>query len=149
MNLTLQKKLVSKAFKCSPKRVKIDPSKYGEVKEAITRFDVKGLVNKGIIEIVPKTGISNFHHNIKRKQKRKGRQKGHGSSKGRAGARKDKKRFWINAIRAQRSLLKKLKAKKLLDLDNYKILYKKAKGGFFRSTRHIKIFAEEQKMLKK
>lgn len=149
MDLTLQKRLASTMLQCSPKRVKMDPSRYTEIKEAITRFDVKNLIRKGIIEVVPASGISNYAKNITNKQKRKGRQKGHGSRKGKSTARKDLKKNWIIAIRGQRLLLKKLKNKKLIDQLGYKLLYKKSKGGFFRSTRHIKTYVEEQKLIKK
>lgn len=149
MDLSLQKRIASALLQCSPKRIKIDPSNYSEVKEAITRFDVNNLVNKGLIKIIPKKGISNFHINIKRKQKRKGRQKGAGSRKGKHTARIDLKKTWMNSVRRQRKLLKKLKAKKFLAKKDYKILYLKSKGGFFRSSRHIKTYLEEQKLIKK
>ena len=52
-------------------------------------------------------------------------------------------------IRAQRSLIAELKAKEIVDAAGYKELYRKAKGGFFRNRRHIKLYIEENNLVKK
>ena len=51
----------------------------------------------------------------------------------------------MNAVRAQRTLLKELKEKKEIDAKLYKELYLKVKGGFFRSKRHIQLYLKERK----
>ena len=42
---------------------------------------------------------------------------------------------------------KRLKDKGLLDNKNYKELYLKAKGGFFRSERHLKTYINERGLI--
>ena len=78
----------------------------------------------------------------------KGRQKGHGRRKGKSTARLSKKEKWMNIIRLQRTFLKLLREKQVLTPKNYKVLYMKSKGGFFRSKRHIKLYMEENKLTK-
>ena len=53
----------------------------------------------------------------------------------------------MTKIRLQRKFLNELKESKLLSIENYKDLYKKAKGGYFRSKRHIKLFIDEHKLI--
>ncbi len=109
MNLKTQHRIIASLFGVGKKRVWIDPEKGSEVKEAITKRDIKGLVKKGIIVIKPSRGISSYRTNKNRAQKRKGRQKNIGSRKGAFGARVGKKSTWIVKIRSQKLLLKELK----------------------------------------
>ena len=146
MKLKTQHRIAESLFGVGRKRVWIDPTKASEVKEAITKKDIRGLVKKGIIMILPKHGTSSFRINKKRLQKRKGRQKNIGSRKGSFGARVSKKHLWIIKIRNQKSLLKELRNKALISRKDYRMLYKKAKGGFFRSVRHVKLFIEEHNL---
>jgi len=147
MKLKLQHRMASSLFGVGKKRIWIDSSKLNDVKEAITKRDIRGLIKTGVIKILPKRGISSSRINKTRSQKRKGRQKNIGSRKGSFGARIDKKRLWIIKIRNQKSFLKDLRNKNLISKKNYRMLYKKAKGGFFRSQRHIKLFIEEHNLL--
>lgn len=55
----------------------------------------------------------------------------------------------MSRIRAQRDLLKRLRDHDLIAQPTFNSLYQKAKGGFFRSTGHIKIYLEEQKLFLK
>jgi len=148
MKLKVQKRITKSLFKVGKKRVKFDPEKLGEIKEAITKGDIKGLVNKKIVKIKQKTGSSRFRARKKLVQKRKGRQKGKGSRKGKATARLKPKKVWMTKIRLQRSFLKTLKEKNLIENKVYRELYLKAKGGFFRSKRHLRTYIEERKLLK-
>lgn len=142
--MELQKRLAGTVLKCSPNRIKLDPSKLSEVKEAITKFDIKNLVNRGVITRKPIKGSSRVRARKIASQKRKGRRKGHGSRKGKFNARANEKRIWINNVRAQRVVLKNIRDKKLVLTSDYQTLYRKVKGGFFRSVRHMKMFMEEK-----
>ena len=44
-----QKRLAAYILKCSPKKVKFDETKLEEIKEAITKADIRGLIAQGII----------------------------------------------------------------------------------------------------
>ena len=52
-------------------------------------------------------------------------------------------------MRTQRGFLKELKEKKIVTGLIYRQLYRKSKGGFFRSKRHIKLYVEEHDLTKK
>lgn len=147
--MRLQKRIAGQLLKCSPKRIRFSPEKIEEIKSAITKQDIRGLISSGAITETPVRGISKGRTRKTKAQKRKGRQKGHGSRKGKWTARLEQKSRWITAVRAQRNLLKKLKAKKLITPKDFRNMYAKVKGGFFRSTRHIKLYLEEKGMLRK
>lgn len=147
--MELQKRLAADILGCGPKRIRFDPEKLSEIKEAITKFDVQRLIKKGTVKKLQKKGISRARAKKIQIQKRKKRRKGYGSRKGTAKARRNPKTTWINAVRAQRELLKKLRAKNLIEKSTFRDLYRKVKGGFFRSTKHIKIYLEEQHLVKK
>jgi len=49
-------------------------------------------------------------------------------------------------IRLQRTFLKELYDKEYLTTEVYRDLYKKAKGGFFRSKRHIKLYVDDNNL---
>ena len=85
---------------------------------------------------------------ILKRQKRSGRRKGYGSRKGKANARAADKLAWKNQIRSQRALLKIMKEKGNITKKVYRGLYEKAKGGFFRSRKHLKLYIEERNLAK-
>ena len=148
MELKIQKRLAAQVLKCSPKRIRLDVERLEEIKEAITKADIRSLINNKAIMRVQKKGISRFKAKIRHLKKKKGRYKGFGSRKGRNTARSPPKRRWMNAVRLQRSVLKMLKAKKTIDNKVFYELYAKVKGGFFRSKRHLELYIQEHKLVK-
>lgn len=146
--MKVQKKLAGKILKCSPKRIKLDSSKLAEIKEAITKHDVKLLLGKKVITSKQKKGVSRSRANKILVQKKKGLRKSSGSRKGTANARLNTKRTWIIKIRKQRDLIKRLYSSGKIDGKTYRNIYRKCKGNFFRSVRHIKIYLEEHGLFK-
>jgi large subunit ribosomal protein L19e len=140
MKLNTQKGLSAKLLNCSKKRVIFDTERLEEIKEAITKADLRGLIKDKGISAKPIKGISRGRARKGQEQKRKGRQKGHSSRKGKKTARLPKKKAWMIKIRNQRKFIKELKDKKITNKKINSDLRSKAKGGFFRSKRHIKIF---------
>ena len=149
MQLTVQRRLAGDLLDCSQKRVSFDQSRLNDIKEAITKADIKALIREKAINEVPVKGISRLRAKIRHAQRVKGRQRGHGKRKGRKTAREESKRRWINAVRSQRKFLQELKQSKSLDSKTFRSLYLKSKGGFFRSKRHIKLYITEHKLVKK
>jgi len=148
MRLKSQRRLAAQLLKVGENRVWFDKDRLEEVKEAITKIDIKKLIKDLAIQAKPKKSISGFRRRKKYLQKRKGRQQGKGSRKGTLNARQPAKRVWMTKVRLQRSLLKKLRDKKIIDPKNYRNLYRKSKGGFFRSRRHVLLYLEEQGVFK-
>ncbi len=149
MELKVQKRLAGKVLKCSHYRVKLDINRLSDIKEAITKADIRSLVNEGAITEKPIKGISRGRARKKQRQKRKGRRQGAGSRKGSPGARLSRKDSWIARARSQRRFLSELKLKKLISAKTARTVYSKIKGGFFRSKRHIKLFLEENSLFNK
>ena len=147
MKLKNQRELASKVLKSGKKRIYLDPTKLTEIKEAITKTDIRSLISQKIIKVKPKKGISKFRSRKRRMQRAKGRQKGYGSRKGKKTARLPRKKAWMLKVRAQRNLLQQLKPK--LSSRDYRFLRKRIKGGFFRSRRHINLYITEQGFIKK
>lgn len=146
--MKLQKRLAAEALNCTPSRVRFAQDSLDEIKEAITKFDIRRAIKQGAITKVPARGTSRVRARKNQEQRRKGRRKGHGSRKGKASARADPKTTWMSLVRSQRTLLVKLKAKGLLETSTFRTLYRKVHGGFFRSAHHIKMYVKEKGLLK-
>ncbi len=144
--LNVQKRIASSLLKGSKKRVQFDSNRLEEIKEAITRADLKSLITSRAIAMKQKKGVSRARAKIIQIQKAKGQKKGPGKRKGKATARTPRKELWITKIRTQRKFIKELKEKGLVSGETYRDLYMKSKGGFFRSKRHIKLYLTEQKL---
>jgi large subunit ribosomal protein L19e len=148
MRLNIQKRLASDVLNVSKYRIVLDPNRFEDIKEAITKADIKSLIKDGAIKFKQEKGTSKSRARKISIQKSKGRRRGPGSIKGATGARLWRKKKWMDSIRSQRKLLKIIREKKLVDKSAYRSLYLKSKGGFFRSKRHIKVYMQEHGMLK-
>ncbi|AKB29708.1 LSU ribosomal protein L19e [Methanosarcina siciliae C2J] len=144
-----QKKLASKVLGCGLDRVWLDPEASEEIASAITREDIRGLIEKGTIKVKPVKGVSRGRARALDAKRKYGHCKGYGSRKGKKGARTPKKEQWIKKIRALRRRLKELRADGALDKSVYCRLYRKAKGGEYRSVSHLNSHLESEKLLKK
>ena len=148
MKLKAQKRIAADVMKCSPKRVVFDTTKLKDIKEAITKADIRGMIIDEFIQKKRKKGISCARSKQTKIQKAKGRQKGPGSKKGKKTARTPKKETWMARVRLQRNFLRTLKEKKAIANNIYWDLYRKIKGGFFRSKRHLQLYISEKKLAK-
>ena len=143
-DLTLQKRLASRVLKAGLKRVNFDPARLNDIKAAITKEDIRQLVGEGAISAVPVKGISRGRARKFAVQRAKGLRKGPGSRKAKPTARVPSKDTWMARVRAQRALLAELKKGGVLTTEGHKDLYRKSKGGFFRSVRHLKLYMNER-----
>ncbi len=147
VNLTKQRKIAAKVLHVGMGRVWIDPEATGDVAEAITRDDIRGLIEDGVIQKIQKRGVSSGRSRVIMRQKAMGRRKGHGSRKGARGARSGKKARWMTKIRALRRRLKELRAGEALDKTAYRMLYNKASGGEFRNVAHLNDYIATHELL--
>jgi len=129
--------MASDLLKCGRDRVWLDPAAMEEIGEAVTRSDIRSLVNSRLIKKMPIKGTSSGRRKARMEQKRKGRRKGHGKRKGAKGARAPKKERWMKTIRALRSQLRELKSGGKIDPSTYRTYYRKSNGGMFRSRAHL------------
>jgi large subunit ribosomal protein L19e len=148
MDLKNQRRMASELLKCGVNRVWIDPNRSEDISDAITRADVRILINSGAIAARQKKGVSRGRAEFEKAQKRKGRQSGHGSRRGKKGARKPSKERWMQAIRPIRLKLKELRDTGKIDRSTYRIYYLKAKGGVFKSRSHLITHLKSEDILK-
>jgi large subunit ribosomal protein L19e len=144
-DLANQKRLASKVLKVGVTRVWMDPERLEDIATAITREDIRGLVEEGVVKRRAVIGISRGRARARDIKRAKGHRKGHGSRRGAKYARTPKKESWMRKIRAQRKVLKAMRDEKTIDAHAYRILYLKAKGGEFRNVAHLKSYIAYQK----
>ena len=97
-----QKRLSASILKCGENRIWINPEELEQVAGAITREDVRGLIEDGIIKRKQSKGVSRGRARKRQIKRKVGRRTGQGSRKGKTNARLAKKRKWIRKIRSQR-----------------------------------------------
>ncbi|WP_297465300.1 50S ribosomal protein L19e [Thermococcus sp.] len=146
--LRTQRRIAADLLKCGENRIWIDPERIDDVAAAITREDIRRLINDGVIKKKPIQGQSRARARARQEARKKGRHRGPGSRKGKKTARMGKKERWMMTIRALRKELRKLKAEGKLDEHTYRRLYIRAKGGQFKSKRQLYLFMQEHDILK-
>ncbi len=144
-----KKKLAARILKTSINKVKFAVDALEDIKKAITRSDLRGLIAVNKISKDGKNEQSRVRARKIAAQKKKGRRKGKGSKKGSKHSIVSRKEKWMAKIRVQRKFLKELKDKGMLESKDYRSLYSKSKGGYFRNKRHIKLYLNERQLIKK
>lgn len=147
VNLAKQKRIAAQVMKVGEGRIWIDPEATEDVTAAITRDDIRGLIDEGAIKIKQKRGVSRARARVRSTQRTLGRRRGHGSRKGAKGARESRKRRWITKIRALRRRLKELRDEGYVDKTTYRLLYNKANGGDFRNVAHLNDYMSANELL--
>lgn len=141
-DLKAQKRMAADVLDVGKGRVWFDPDAQAEIADAITREDVRELVDQGTIRAKTATGNSKGRARERAAKRAYGHRKGPGSRRGKAGGRKNKKDEWVSRIRAQRRRLKELRDDGPLDRTQYRELYNKASGGEFDSVDRLEAYIE-------
>lgn len=127
MNLSKKKQLASKVLKTGKKRIHFNSDNLAEIKEAITKQDIKDLHAEGIITIKPIKG----RKRIKRRKTRRGPGKIKKTVRRR-------KQTYVKITRKLREYLKHLKERGLITNELFLKLRKKIRMRDFRSKAHLK-----------
>jgi large subunit ribosomal protein L19e len=130
--------MAASILKCGENRVWMDQDRLDEIAQAVTKDDIRVLIKGDAIQAKQKKGISKGRKRYAMQQRQKGRRRGLGSRKGAKYARFPRKKRWIKTIRPLRALLKELRSEGSITPTSYRRYYLKAKGGEFRSRRHLK-----------
>lgn len=140
MKLDQVKRLAADVLKVGVTRIWIDPKEIENTTEVITKDDVRSLIKDGIIKKRKVHAQSRSRARVLAEKKSKGRRKGKGKRKGTINARTKKKKKWIKTVRAQRDELKKLKKEhpKEVEEANYKSVYRKIKGGYYKGRKYVR-----------
>ncbi|MEI7857775.1 MAG: 50S ribosomal protein L19e [Methanomicrobiales archaeon] len=133
-----QKRIAAAILKCGVNRIWFDPARISDIENAISREDLRGLASDGAIKARQKKGVSRGRARARIAKRSYGHCKGPGKRKGAAGARNPSKTAWIQKIRAIRKVLVALRDAGTIDRHMYRLMYRKAAGGQFRSVAHMK-----------
>jgi len=149
LKLTNQKRLAADIMKIGKSRVWINPERVEDVEEVITRAEIRGLINDGVIQALPQKGISRGRARIRHLQKKKGRRRGHGSRSGGKTSLLSKKKRWAIKIRAIRKRLKVLVDSRVIQRSTYRRLYLLSKGGVFDNVRQVEQYIEANQLARR
>ncbi|WP_410766892.1 50S ribosomal protein L19e [Haloferax sp. DFSO60] len=141
-DLKAQKRMAADVLDVGKGRVWFDPDAQADIAEAITRDDIRELVDDGVIAAKDAKGNSKGRARKRAAKRSYGHRKGAGSRKGRSGARQNKKDAWVSRIRAQRRRLKELRDEGTLDRTQYREVYNKASGGEFDSVDRLEAYIQ-------
>lgn len=137
-NVRTQKRIAAEVLNIGKSRVWVNPDAAVDVAQAMTRDDIREIVKQGLIQEKPakKQTRAKAKKNVVLKRKRKGG--GHGKRRGTAGGRKSSKTKWMEKVRAQRRVLKKLKDEEKMEAGNYRKYYLRIKGGNYATIKQLK-----------
>ncbi len=129
MNLGNRKSLAAKTLKIGKKRIKFVKSRVKEIKDAITKEDIRGLVEDGAIEI---QGVRGRKTNISRKN-----QRGTGKIKKKVNKRKQE---YVKITRKLRKYTKEMFNQGKLNKEEVKEIRKRIRNRAFKSTTNLKLY---------
>ncbi|MGC9434489.1 MAG: 50S ribosomal protein L19e [Methanomicrobiales archaeon] len=137
-DLGSRRRLAAEVLGCGMNRIWFNPERLDDIEGAISREDIRGLIDEGAIQVRQKRGVSRGRARIMSAKRSYGHRKGPGRRKGGQNARDPSKTRWIRKIRAQRMTLRALRDDGTIDRSTYRLMYRKASGGQFRSVAHLK-----------
>ena len=146
MNLTNQRRLAAAVLGVGANRIWIDPEGAEEVEAAITRQEIRKLIKDGVIQAAPEKSTSRGRARARQAQKKAKRRRGPGKRKGARYSVVPRKVRWMSKIRAQRKRLKSLREKRIIAVSTYRSLYRKAKGGEFRSIAELERYITDNEL---
>jgi LSU ribosomal protein L19E len=149
-NFTVQRRLAASELGVGESRVWInpDPEVASELADAITREDIRAHIEAGNIKAKPKKGNSRARFRLRAEKRAYGHRKGPGRRRGAKGARASPKEIWISRIRALRRRLREMRDGEKIDRHAYRLLYRKAKGGEYRSIAHLEAYIKAKGLMR-
>jgi large subunit ribosomal protein L19e len=144
MSTKNQRRLAAAIMSIGVNRVWIDPERAEDIESAITRAEIRKLVHEGAMKASPEHGQSRYRTRLLHEKKKAGRRKGPGTRKGSKFSVVSRKTRWISKIRSLRGRLQALRSRRTITVNTYRTLYRKAKGGEFRSIAELERYINEQ-----
>lgn len=127
MNLKKKKILAAKALGVGKHRIIFNTERLSEIKEALTKQDIRDLYSQGAILIKPIKGRRKI---VKRKNRRRGGSKRHTKKRG--------KKEYVILTRKLRNYLKELRRQNKITPELYFRLRKEIRASLFKSKAHMK-----------
>lgn len=135
MKIKKKKQLAAKVLGIGMNRVVFEPSRFGDIREAITRQDIRDLVADKAIKIRPIIG--------RHKKERRKRKRGTGKVKMKV---RTRKRDYITRIRMLRREFSKLREQGKITEEEYKKLRQLAKMSFIKDRKHLYEYLKSKKL---
>ncbi len=132
--LDKRKNIAAKVLNVGKNRLYFDPESLSEIKEAITKQDIRELHSQGIIKVKEKKGRKKVE---KRKTKR-----GPGKIKKKVNNRKQE---YVKRVRKQREYIKNLLKLNKIEKETYRDLRKQIKANSFKSLNNLRAYLRENK----
>ncbi len=139
MSMKIQKRLAADILKCGENRIRFNQERLDEIRDAITRGEIKALIKDGAIYAEPVRG----QQRIRVKERR-----GPGRRKGAKFSVITRKRRWIMRVRSQRRYLAMLRDSGRLKEEAYRKVYLQIKAGRFKSIADLKSYLVENRLVK-
>ena len=127
MNLDKKRRLAARALGVGVNRIRFNNERLNDVKEAITKQDIRDLVADGALSVREVRGRSSG--NVERVRRRAG------SIKVRVGK---QKRIYVKFMRKTRAYLSELRKQKTITREHFITLRKELKGRHINSKTHLK-----------
>ncbi len=134
MNLAKKKELAARTLKVGKERIVFLQSRLNEIKEALTKQDIRDLVKEGAISVKEVCG--------RRKHKKKKRRKSPGNIRKKVNKRKQE---YVKLVRKLRGYVSELRKQGVLSREEVLDIRKKIRNKIFRSKAHLKRYIEEMK----
>ena len=134
MNQKKKKQLAARTLKVGEGRIILVPERMEEIREAITKQDIKDLVASKAVLVKEKKG--------KRKISGKKKRRGAGKIKKKI---KNKKKNYAKLTRKLREHVKKMRERGKISKEEYKELREKIKVKAFRSKSHLRELTKKEK----
>lgn len=134
MNLGNKKRLASRTLKVGKERIVFLESRLKEIKEAITKQDIRDLKKEGAIIVKEIKG--------RRKKKKSPKKRGFGKIKKKVNKRKEK---YVIMTRKLRKYIIERKKKGKISMEEFYDVRKKIRNKIFRSKNHLKEYLEGRK----
>jgi large subunit ribosomal protein L19e len=140
MKMKTQRRLAAEILKVGESKIWLDPTKISEIEKAVTKADIRRLIERGYIKV--------RKDKLKKPKEKEKKRRYEGSKKGKKYSIVPRKRRWINLVRNLREFARELKEKGKIDNKTYKLVRKWIKGGMFKSRTHMKLYLEQHKLIK-
>lgn len=143
MTLEFAKRIASKVLKRGGSAIRFKPEAISDISKALTREDIKRLINDGSIIALPAKHNMSQRSKILRQKRAEGRKRGHGRRKGTLKARSGGT-TWEKKVRSQRLFLNQLRDSNKIDNKQFRKFYLLIKGNAFASKGSMILYMKER-----
>lgn len=135
MAISTVRRLAADILGCGERKIRVTSEGLKETEGAMTRSDVRSLIEKGFVIRLPNKGRASSKRTVRRGP-------GH-----RRGPLFDVKDLWMRKVRSQRAFLKMLVGTGVLKKDDKRSIYGKIKSGIFKNKRALLLYLKENSLV--